>query len=144
MPNKIAYQGEPGANSDIACRDMYPSMQPLPCATFEEALNAVTSGAAKFGMIAIENSLAGRVADVHNLMPNYNLQIVGEYFLPIHFQLLGLPDANIDDIKTVHSHLKRRDLALRPVRKLQPPQVDQAVALYGVALRSTPSPGSSA
>lgn len=117
MTNKIAYQGEPGANSDIACRDMFPEMKPLPCDTFEEALNAVTSGAAKYGMIAIENSLAGRVADVHNLMPNYKLQIVGEYFLPIHFQLLGLPGAKIEDIKTVHSHVHALGQCRKIIRK---------------------------
>lgn len=118
MPNKIAYQGEPGANSDIACCDMYPDMVPLPCATFEDALNAITSGKAKYGMIAIENSIAGRVADVHHLMPNYNLHIVGEYFLPIHFHLLGLPDAKIEDIKTVHSHVHALGQCRKIIRKL--------------------------
>ena len=118
MPNKIAYQGEPGANSDIACRDMYPDMEPLPCATFEDALNAITSGKAKFGMIAIENSIAGRVADVHHLMPNYNLHIVGEYFLPIHFHLLGLPGSKIEDIKTVHSHVHALGQCRKIIRKL--------------------------
>ncbi len=117
MPYKIAYQGEPGANSDIACRDMYSDMDPLPCATFEEALNAITSGKARYGMIAIENSIAGRVADVHHLIPIYNLHIVGEYFLPIHFHLLGLPASNIEDIKTVHSHVHALGQCRKIIRK---------------------------
>ena len=92
---RIAYQGEPGANSDIACRDVYPDWEPLPCATFEEALGAIRDGAAGLGMIPIENSIAGRVADIHHLLPASGLHIVGEYFLPIRFQLLGLPDARM-------------------------------------------------
>jgi prephenate dehydratase len=75
---KIAYQGEPGANSDIACRDVYPELEPLPCATFEDALAAVADGAADFAMIPIENSIAGRVADIHHLLPTAGLYIIGE------------------------------------------------------------------
>ena len=82
---KIAYQGEPGANSHIACREAFPQLQPLPCATFEDALAAVSEGAAERAMIPIENSIAGRVADIHHLLPIAGLYIVGEYFLPIHF-----------------------------------------------------------
>ena len=93
---KIAYQGEPGANSDIACRAVYPDCEPLPRATFEDVLAAVTDGAADCAMIPIENSLAGRVADIHALLPTAGLYIVGEYFLPIHFQLLGLKGAKIE------------------------------------------------
>ncbi len=118
MSIRIAYQGEPGANSDIACRDMFPELVPLPCATFEEALNSITSGESKYGMIAIENSIAGRVADVHHLMPNYNLNIVGEYFLPIHFHLLGIPDSHIEDIKTIHSHVHALGQCRKIIRKL--------------------------
>jgi len=80
-------------------------MEPLPCATFEDALNAISDGSADLGMIPIENSIAGRVADIHHLMPKSGLYIVGEYFLPIHFQLLGLPDARIEDLTDVHSHV---------------------------------------
>ncbi|MCC2095750.1 MAG: prephenate dehydratase, partial [Hyphomicrobiales bacterium] len=75
----IAYQGEPGANSHIACNDMYPDWEPLPCATFEDAFAAVTNGAAALAMIPIENSLAGRVADIHHFLPNSGLHIIGEY-----------------------------------------------------------------
>jgi prephenate dehydratase len=102
---KIAYQGEPGANSDIACRAVYPNLETLPCAAFEDVLAAVTDGAAECAMIPIENSLAGRVADIHALLPTAGLYIVGEYFLPIHFQLLGLKGAKIKNLKTVYSHV---------------------------------------
>ena len=80
----IAYQGEPGANSDIACRDVFPDWTPLPCASFEDAFAAIIDGTASLGMIPIENSLAGRVADIHHFLPQSGLHIIGEYFLPIH------------------------------------------------------------
>ncbi|WOC15929.1 prephenate dehydratase [Pseudochrobactrum sp. MP213Fo] len=103
--NKISFQGEPGANSDTACRNMFPTMEPLPCATFEDAFNAVESGEADLAMIPIENTLAGRVADIHHLLPESRLHIIGEYFLPIHFQLMVLPGTKLEDIKSVHSHI---------------------------------------
>ncbi|MEL6505065.1 MAG: prephenate dehydratase [Pseudomonadota bacterium] len=102
---KIAFQGEFGANSDTACRNVYPNMEPLPCPTFEDAFDALKSGAAELAMIPIENTLAGRVADIHQLLPDSGLHIVGEYFLPIHFQLMALPGVKLEDIKTVHSHI---------------------------------------
>lgn len=103
--NRIAFQGEPGANSDTACRDMFPAMQPLPCPTFEDAFNAVETGKADLAMIPIENTIAGRVADIHHLLPESKLHIVGEYFLPIHFQLMVLPGVSRAEIRTVHSHV---------------------------------------
>jgi prephenate dehydratase len=103
--NRISFQGEPGANSDTACRDMFPHMEPLPCPTFEDALNAAQTGKADLAMIPIENTLAGRVADIHYLLPESKLHIVGEYFLPIHFQLMVLPGVDSKEIKTVHSHI---------------------------------------
>ena len=101
----IAYQGEPGANSHIACNDMFPDWEPLPCASFEDAFTAITDGTADLGMIPIENSIAGRVADIHHFLPQSGLHIIGEYFLPIHFQLLCLPEADITTIKSVYSHV---------------------------------------
>jgi prephenate dehydratase len=120
---KIAYQGEPGANSHIACAENYPEFEPLPCATFEDAFAALDDGAADLAMIPIENSIAGRVADIHNLLPASNLHIIGETFLPIHFQLLALPGASLSDLKSVHSHVHAlgqcrkiiRELSLKPV-----------------------------
>ena len=103
--NRISFQGEPGANSDTACRDMFPDMEPMPCPTFEDAFNAVESGAADLAMIPIENTIAGRVADIHHLLPESRLHIVGEYFLPIHFQLMVLPGTKRNEITSVHSHI---------------------------------------
>src|SRR5208283_1422 len=103
--NKIAYQGEPGANSHIACSNVYPEWVSLPCATFEDALAAIADGTAELGMIPIENSIAGRVADIHHLLPGSGLYIVGEYFLPIHFQLLGVKGAKLNTVTSVYSHV---------------------------------------
>ncbi|MEI2737010.1 MAG: prephenate dehydratase [Rhodoblastus sp.] len=102
---KIAYQGEPGANSHIACADVFPDMEPLACPTFEDALAAISEGTAALGMIPIENSLAGRVADIHQFLPISGLHIVGEYFLPIHFQLMAPKGAPIDGLSDVYSHI---------------------------------------
>jgi prephenate dehydratase len=101
---RIAYQGEPGANSDAACRDAVPGTEPLPCATFEDAFDAVETGLAELAMIPVENSIAGRVADIHHLLPESGLHIVGEYFMPIHFQLMAAPGATLEQIRTVRSH----------------------------------------
>ncbi|MDE2361807.1 MAG: prephenate dehydratase [Hyphomicrobiales bacterium] len=105
MKKKIAYQGEAGANSHIACADMFPDMEPLACATFEDALGAISDGTAALGMIPIENSLAGRVADIHHFLPTSGLHIVGEYFLPIRFQLMAPKGATIGGLKDVYSHV---------------------------------------
>lgn len=103
--NRISFQGDFGANSDMACRDMFPDMEPLPCQTFEDAFLAVENGEADLAMIPIENTIAGRVADIHHLLPESRLHIVGEYFMPIRFQLMVLPGVKRDEIRTVHSHI---------------------------------------
>lgn len=103
--NLISFQGENGANSDMACRDMFPDLQRLPCPTFEDAFNALVSGEADLAMIPIENTIAGRVADIHHLLPNSELHIIGEYFMPIRFQLMVLPGVTKNEIKSVHSHV---------------------------------------
>jgi prephenate dehydratase len=120
---KISYQGEPGANSHIACIAYAAELEPLPCATFEDALAAVRSGQAAYAMIPVENSVAGRVADVHHLLPGSGLYIVGEHFERIYHQLLVLPGTRLEDVKTVHSHTHAlgqcrgvmRELGLKPV-----------------------------
>ncbi len=103
--NKIAFQGDYGANSDMACRDMFPTMEPLPCQTFEDAFVALDTGESDLAMIPIENTIAGRVADIHHLLPESRLHIVGEYFMPIRFQLMVLPGVTKEEIRTVHSHI---------------------------------------
>ena len=118
MNRTIAYQGEAGANSHIACADQYPDWEPLPCPTFEDAFAAITEGRASLGMIPIENSIAGRVADIHALMPNSGLHIVGEYFLPIHFQLMGVKGTSIAELKSVHSHVHALGQCRKIIRRL--------------------------
>ena len=103
--NRISFQGDFGANSDMASRDMFPDMEPLPCQTFEDAFLAVENGEADLAMIPIENTIAGRVADIHHLLPESRLHIVGEYFMPIRFQLMVLPGVERGEIRTVHSHI---------------------------------------
>jgi len=120
---KIAFQGEPGAYSHLACAEVYPDMEAMPCATFEDAFAALTSGEAQLGMIPIENSLAGRVADIHHLLPQSGLYIVAEHFLRIQHQLMGLKGADLDDVNSVLSHTMAlgqcrdviRDLGILPV-----------------------------
>jgi prephenate dehydratase len=102
---KIAFQGELGANSHIACREVYPDLEPLPCATFEDVFQAAANGEASLAMIPVENSIAGRVADIHHLLPTSPLHIVAEHFMPIRFQLMGLKGAKIETIKAAHSHI---------------------------------------
>ena len=97
----IVYQGEPGANSHIACVEAYPDLEYMAARTFEDAFAAVKSGDASLAMIPIDNSVAGRVADIHHLLPNSGLYIIGEHFLRIHHQLLGSSDASIDTINTL-------------------------------------------
>ena len=123
MTMKIAYQGEPGANSHIACLEAYPDCQPVPCGTFEDAFQAVTDGEAGLAMIPIDNSVAGRVADIHHLLPRSNLYIIGEHFLPVHHQLMIVPGAEASGIVSVHSHVHAlgqcrniiRELKIKPV-----------------------------
>ncbi len=109
----ISFQGEPGAFSHQACHQVFPDLTPLPCPTFEEAIAAVRDGKAQLAMLPVENSLYGRVADIHHLLPDSGLHIVAEHFLPIRMQLLGLPDATLDGIRTAHS----LNVALGQVRR---------------------------
>ncbi len=101
----IAFQGAPGAYSQVACLDAYPAMEPLPCTTFEDAFAAVREGRARLAMIPIDNSVAGRVADVHHLMPHAGLHIVGEHFERISHHLLAVPGATLAGIRSVESHV---------------------------------------
>ncbi|RIA55298.1 prephenate dehydratase [Dichotomicrobium thermohalophilum] len=123
---RIVYQGEPGANSHIACRDQFPEMEAVGCATFEDALNSVRRGDTSCAMIPIENSVAGRVADVHHLLPDSGLQIIGEHFERISHQLLALPGARIDDLRTVHSHIQALGQCRQVIQSLGLEPVTQA------------------
>lgn len=115
--HKIAFQGELGANSHIACLEACPDFEPLPARTFEDAFQAVKDGTAKLAMIPIDNSVAGRVADIHHLMPASNLHIVGEHFLPIHHQLVVGRGTALSDLKSVHSHVHALGQCRKILRK---------------------------
>ncbi|MFN3613305.1 MAG: prephenate dehydratase [Rubrimonas sp.] len=120
---RIAFQGEMGAYSHQACREVFPEMSPLPCATFEEAIAAVKGGDARLAMLPVENSTYGRVADIHHLLPDSGLYIIGEHFVPIHLQLLGIPGAKLEDVREAQSHIVAlgqcrrflKDRAIRPI-----------------------------
>lgn len=119
----IAFQGVAGAYSDLACREVFPDMTTLPRENFDDAFEAVREGRARLAMIPIDNSVAGRVADIHHLLPAGGLKIVGEHFQRVRHQLLVLPEAEIGDIAHVHSHIHaldqcrklRRELGLKAV-----------------------------
>lgn len=102
---KISFQGFHGAYSDMACREAFPKLETVPCNTFEEAFAAVQKGTTDLAMIPIDNTLAGRVADVHHLMPKGKLFIIGEHFLKVQHALLGVKGAKISDLRHVHSHV---------------------------------------
>jgi prephenate dehydratase len=114
----IAFQGLPGAYSDLSCRTVFPDMKTLPCAAFEDVFAAVHDGKARLAMIPIENSVAGRVADIHHLLPESGLHIIGEHFLRVNHQLLGLKGAKIADLKTVHSHVHALSQCRNTLRSL--------------------------
>ncbi|MCD8496978.1 MAG: prephenate dehydratase [Alphaproteobacteria bacterium] len=103
--NSIAFQGAHGAYSDLSCRTVYPARPTLPCNSFEEAFEAVRGKQAELAMIPVDNTIAGRVADVHHLMPGGELFIIGEHFQPVHHALLGVKGTKIEDLTTVHSHV---------------------------------------
>jgi len=119
----IAFQGQPGAYSDLACREVYPEWATLPCTSFEEAMAAVRNRRARLAMLPIENSVAGRVADIHHLMPESGLHIIGEHFQRVNHCLLAPKGATLKTIKTVRSHVQGlqqcraliRELKLKPV-----------------------------
>src|ERR1700710_1297297 len=114
MTGAISFQGMPGAYSDLACRNAYPAMTTLPCLSFEAAIDAVRDGSAVLGMLPCENSLAGRVSDIHSLLPESGLFIVGEQFQRVEHCLLGVKGATLAGLKRAHSHT----VALGQVRRI--------------------------
>src|SRR5688500_1120756 len=124
MAERISFQGEPGANSHLAAREAFPALEPLPCPSLEDAFAAVSEGQARYAVLPVENSLFGRVADVHHLIPESGLYIIGERFVPIRHQLLGLPHATLAGLTHVRSHPQAlgqcrkllRELGVSPVK----------------------------
>ena len=117
QPKRVIFQGEPGANSHIACAEMFPEAEAVPAATFEDCFTAISRGDVDLGMIPIENSLAGRVADIHHLLPGSGLFIIGEYFLPIRFQLMAPAGATLETIRSVESHVHALGQCRNIIRK---------------------------
>ena len=140
--NTIAFQGIAGAYSHLACREAHPAMTPLACASFEATFEAVNGGAAALAMIPIENSVAGRVADIHHLLPESGLHIVAEHFQRVNHQLLVSPGATLDGLKTIHSHIHAlsqcRDL-IRDLGLAVAIHADTAGAAADLATRADPS-----
>ena len=139
MTGMIAFQGMPGAYSDLACRVARPAMTTLPCESFETAMEAVRDGRAGLGMLPCENSLAGRVPDIHYLLPDSGLFVVGEHFQRVEHCLLAVPNASIADLKRAHSHtvalgqVRRilRELDLTPVVEADTAGAAKLVAEWG-------------
>jgi prephenate dehydratase len=138
----ISFQGAFGAYSDLACRRVFPEMTTLPCAQFEDAFAAVREGRARLAMIPIENSVAGRVADIHHLMPDSSLHIIGEHFERVSHHLLAMPGASLGTIRTVRSHVHALSQCRNLIRSLGVQPVvaaDTAGAAEEVAARRDPA-----
>ena len=117
-PARIAFQGVPGAYSHLACKAARPAFEPLPCPSFEDAFEAVRRGRAALAMIPIENSVAGRVAEIHHLIPEAGLHIVGEHFQRVNHHLLAPRGASLATIRTVQSHVQALDQCRETIKKL--------------------------
>ena len=142
--NTIAFQGFPGAYSHLACRARFPKMDAMACAQFEDVFAAVQKGRARLAMIPVDNSVAGRVADIHHLLPRSGLHIVGEYFQRVNHHLLAVPGASLKTLKTVESHVHAlgqcRDFLRN--QKLEPVVVvDTAGAAKEIAKRQDKTAG---
>mgnify|MGYP003605628721 FL=1 len=105
MAGRIAFQGELGAYSHQACAQARPGFEPVPCQTFEDVVEMTRSGEVDLGMLAVENSTYGRVADVHSLLPKAGLHIVDEAFVRVHVNLLGVKGATVEDVREAHGHV---------------------------------------
>ena len=116
--NTVAFQGLAGAYSDLACRRFYPAMTTLPTAAFEDTFAAVRDGKARLAMIPIENSVAGRVADIHRLMPESGLHIIAERFMRVNHHLLAPPGATLKTVRRVHSHVHALGQCSKLIRRL--------------------------
>ncbi|MFT5175344.1 MAG: prephenate dehydratase [Gammaproteobacteria bacterium] len=115
---KVAIQGEIGSNSDMACRQVFADKQCLPCQSFEDAFTAVRDGAANYALLPIDNTVAGRVADIHHLLPDSGLKIIGEYFHPVHHHLLAVRGTKIEQLTHIHSHIHALNQCRKLIREL--------------------------
>ena len=140
--HKIAFQGSPGAYSHMACQAVKPNMDPIACASFEDMITEVQEGRAALAMVPVENSTAGRVADIHHLLPESGLHIIGEHFQRVNHHLLAPRGSQMNKLKTVHSHAQGlaqcrqhiRQLGLTPIM-----HADTAGAAKDVATAGDPT-----
>lgn len=130
-PHKISYQGCPGAYSDMACRNLCPDMETYPCNTFSDAFDALEDARVDFAMIPIDNSIAGRVADIHHLLPNNDFFIHKEHFMPIHHCLLSVPGSKVEDIQRIYSHVHALPQCRKYTKHLNAEEI-----IYGDTARS--------
>ena len=141
---KIAFQGVPGAYSHMACNTQAPMHIPLPCESFSEMIAAVQNGDAELAMVPVENSTAGRVADIHHLLPESGLYIIGEHYQPVYHKLLGLKGVRPEQITEVHSHEQglaqcRKSLRAHGIKPVI--HTDTAGAAKDIAARGEPHIG---
>ncbi len=142
MSKTIAFQGFAGAYSDMACRAVYPDWETLPCETFDDAFAALIDGKADLAMIPIDNTLAGRVADVHRLLPHSGVSIIGEHFQPIQHALMAPKGAKIEALKHVHSHIHALPQCRKVINELglkSHVHADTAGAAQDVATKGDPT-----
>ncbi|MWD28234.1 prephenate dehydratase [Aquicoccus sp. SCR17] len=144
MAGRIAFQGAPGAYSHEACQEACPEMEAMPCDTFEDVVEAVRSGAADLAMLPVENSTYGRVADIHSLLPQSGLHIIGEAFVRVRICLMALPGVTLDQVERVRAHLvllpqARRFLAEHGIRPET--AADSAGAAAELVRAGTPGTG---
>ncbi len=140
--NTIAFQGTHGAHSDLACRTVFPDMTTLACASFEDAFAAVRDGSAVLAMIPIENSVIGRIADIHHLLPHGGLHVIGEHFQRINHHLLAIPGTTVEQLRRVRSQVPALEQCRETVRRLGLEPIvhgDTAGAAAEVARRADPS-----
>ncbi len=134
MKGRIAFQGRAGAYSDLACRTAYPGFETVPCETFEAAIEAVRESSAALAMLPCENSLAGRVPDIHRLLPESGLYVIGEHFQRVEHCLLGPRGARLQDVRRIHSHAVALGQVRGLIKELAATQVVEADTAGAAAL----------
>ena len=140
--NTISFQGIEGANSHLACKELFPKAKIIPCETFEEVFDSVRTNKSNIGLIPVENSVAGRVAEIHNLMHKTPLKIVGEYFMKVELHLLGVKKIKINQVKNVRSHIHALSQCRKFIKKSKIKMIvtpDTALAAKEVSEENNPT-----
>ena len=140
--NTISFQGIEGANSHLACKELFPKAKVIPCETFEEVFDSVRTNKSNIGLIPVENSVAGRVAEIHSLMHKTPLKIVGEYFMRVELHLLGVKKIKINQVKNVRSHIHALSQCRKFIKKSKIKMIvtpDTALAAKEVSEENNPT-----